>query len=192
MNKNATFVLAFSLGATVGAAVTWKLLKTKYELIAQEEIDSMREMYEEQEEEDDEPEQPAIVTPIYTTVTKEKPNLKDYASMLHDLNYNNYARKNEEKKEESESMDIDRPYVISPEEFDEFNDYETISLVYYADEVLTDEMGDPIDDIDALVGLDSLNHFGEYEDDSVFVRNDKLKCDYEILLDPRNYSDIEE
>ena len=44
--------------------------------------------------------------------------------------------------------------------------------------------------MDEIVGKESLNHFGEYEDDSVFVRNDRLKRDYEILLDQRNYSDV--
>ena len=63
---------------------------------------------------------------------------------------------------------------------------------YYADGVLADDMDDEIeaDDIDMLVGRDSLNHFGEYEMDSVFVRNDALKTDYEILLDLRNYSEV--
>ena len=35
-----------------------------------------------------------------------------------------------------------------------------------------------------------MSHFGEYEDDSVFVRNDDRKCDYEILMDQRLYSDV--
>ena len=47
-----------------------------------------------------------------------------------------------------------------------------------------------VDDVEEIVGEESLTHFGEYEDDSVFVRNDRLKCDYEILLDQRNYSDV--
>ena len=84
---------------------------------------------------------------------------------------------------------MDRPYVISPEEFGE-GDYETISLTFYADKVLTDETGDIVEDVDNLVGLDSLTHFGEYEDDSVFVRNDATNTDYEILLDTRNYMDV--
>ena len=53
-----------------------------------------------------------------------------------------------------------------------------------------DENDEEVDDVDEIVGEESLNHFGEYEDDSVFVRNDRLKCDYEILLDQRNYSDV--
>ena len=84
----------------------------------------------------------------------------------------------------------DRPYIIPPEDFGDYPDYETISLTYYNDKVLTDEYNEIVDDIDDLIGEDSLNHFGEYEDDSVFVRNDALKVDYEILLDPANYRDI--
>lgn len=85
--------------------------------------------------------------------------------------------------------DQDAPYVISPEEFGEIG-YETISLTYYADEILADEMDELVESIDSVVGLNSLTTFGEYEDDSVFVRNDKLKCDYEILKDQRRWADI--
>ena len=88
---------------------------------------------------------------------------------------------------------MDRPYVIPPEDFGDVDiDYETKSLVMYADGVLVNEYGAIIEDVDNLVGKDSLNHFGEYEDDSVFVRNDRLKTDFEILLDNRNYKDISE
>ena len=94
-----------------------------------------------------------------------------------------------QKKEEQETMEI-KPYVISPEEFGEFEDYERISLSYYADQILADEDDEKVEDVDNVVGLESLTHFGEFEDDSVFVRNDRLKCDYEILLDQRTYSDV--
>ena len=47
-----------------------------------------------------------------------------------------------------------------------------------------------IEDVESMIGFESLSHFGEYEDDSVFVRNDARKCDYEILQDQRLYSDV--
>ena len=47
-----------------------------------------------------------------------------------------------------------------------------------------------ISDVDNVVGKDSLSKFGEYEPDSVYVRNDREKTDYEILADTRCYSDI--
>ena len=84
-----------------------------------------------------------------------------------------------------------RPYVIPPEDFGDDPDYKTVSLTYYADKVLTDEDNHVINPgrIDDLIGEDSLTHFGEYEEDSVFVRNEKRKTDYEILLDMSNYLD---
>jgi hypothetical protein len=72
-------------------------------------------------------------------------------------------------------------------------------LTYYADDVLALEYADRdtgeikydvIDDVEHTIGADSLTHFGEYEDDSVHVRNDRLECDYEILRDYRKFSDI--
>ena len=47
-----------------------------------------------------------------------------------------------------------------------------------------------MDDVEYVVGSDALNSFGEYEGRFVFVRNDRLKCDYEILLEQRKYSDV--
>ena len=43
MDKKVIF--SFLIGATVGSVTTWKLLKTKYEQIAQEEIDSLKDVY---------------------------------------------------------------------------------------------------------------------------------------------------
>ena len=87
-------------------------------------------------------------------------------------------------------MDIDVPYVIAPEEFGELDDYETETLTYYKDKVLADDWDNRIENVDDLVGEESLTHFGEYEEDSVYVRNDTTKTDYEILLDERNFSDV--
>ena len=47
-SKGLTF-LAFIAGAGIGSVCTWQLLKRKYELIAQEEIDSVKAAYAERE-----------------------------------------------------------------------------------------------------------------------------------------------
>lgn len=89
-----------------------------------------------------------------------------------------------------ESWDVQHDIsVIPPEEFGREDDYETISLTYYADGILADDRGEPIEDVEVTVGNESLRHFGEYEEDSVFVRNSRMMCDYEILLDLRTYSE---
>ena len=189
MNKTKNFML-FVLGVAVGSVVTWRYVEKKYEQIAQDEIDSVKEVFSKRETdvtEDDE------VIREKASNAKEKPNIVEYAAKLREQGYTNYSDvEPETKKEEAneESMDIDTPYVIQPEEVGEFDDYEIIGLTYYADQVLTDEDDKLVEDIEDTIGFDSLSRFGEYEDDSVFVRNDRLKCDYEILLDQRKYSDV--
>ena len=84
----------------------------------------------------------------------------------------------------------DRPYVISPDDFGEEDDYEIESLNYYADGVLTDDWDNIIGNVDDIVGEESLEHFGEYETDTVFVRNDRLRTYFEVMRDLRRYEDL--
>ena len=42
-------VLFFTVGAAIGSAVTWKIVKTKYEQISRAEIESVRELYAKEE-----------------------------------------------------------------------------------------------------------------------------------------------
>lgn len=186
-----TFI--FTAGAAIGSAVTFILLRAKCEQIIQEEVEAMRELYSEMPPSEAVEVKQEVVNktnddPKPTTESK-KPDFTGYATRLKDGGYTNYSDIfNKEKEDTQETMD--RPYVITPEEFGDIDEYERISLTYYSDKVLTDEDDELIEDVDDIVGLDSLNTFGQYEDDSVYVRNDRLKCDYEILLDERDYSEI--
>ena len=142
---------------------------------------------EDDEDKKDESEEP-VVEKTADSRTVDKPSIAEYAARLQKEGYVNYSDMQDKKTEEE--IAVDRPYVIQPSEFGEFDDYEKISLTYTADGVLLDDMNEIVDDIEEIVGEDSLEHFGEYEDDSVYVRNDSKKCDYEILLDQRNYQEI--
>lgn len=197
MNSKLLSFLAFVMGAAAGSLVTWKFVEKKYKQIAQEEIDSVKETYAKMRKDDLEAKQadleaakaklhPAEPEKVETPEIQPE-EVKKYEDVIVKHNYTSYSNNVDEK---GGDVMTDRPYIISPDEFGDYPDYETISLTYYNDKVLTDEYNEIVDDIDDLIGDDSLNHFGEYEDDSVFVRNDALKVDYEILLDPANYRDI--
>lgn len=191
MNK-ATGIAAFILGAAVGSGVTWYFLKDKYEKLAQKEIDSVKEVFSKRASdisEKDEPQDDVEDAPEEPT-DKE---LDSYKQFMNKVEYTDYStnKTTEDKQEKAETITHeDNPYVITPEEFGELDGYDEISLTYYSDQVLTDENDELVEDVDRVVGFESLNHFGEYEDDSVYVRNDRLKCDYEILMDHRKYTDV--
>ena len=197
MNSKLLSFLSFIVGASAGSLITWKFVEKKYKQIAQEEIDSVKETYAKMRKDDLEAKKADLeaakaklhtAEPERVETHEVKPEeVQEYEDVIARHNYTSYSNNINEK---GGDVMTDRPYVISPDEFGDYPDYETISLTYYNDKVLTDEYNEIVDDIDDLIGEDSLNHFGEYEDDSVFVRNDALKVDYEILLDSANYSDV--
>ena len=115
-----------------------------------------------------------------TLQPRKNPDFKDYRAMQEIIDKNSYK--------EEDYMD---KYVISPEEFGE-SELPSESLTYWADGIVTDEANCVMDedDIEETIGSDALNHFGEYEDDSVFVRNETLDKEYEILMDTRRFSDV--
>lgn len=168
MNNILSKVLTFAVGAALGSAVTYVVVKNRYEQLIKEDIESVkatfsrldREQIEESEDED--PEQAA------------------YRDIIEGENY---------KTRLEDEENVNEPYVITPDEFGEM-DYAIISLTVFADGVVVNDRDKIVTNINELIGEESLTHFGEYEDDSVFVRNDALKIDFEILKDYRNYSEI--
>lgn len=192
MNKEIIYIASFVAGAAIGSVVTWQLLKTKYEQIAQEEIDSMKEFFAEKKKEDELERKSEDQDPDGNETPKEERKEMIIVSKEIANKYDYTAHSSTEKKEEEEEdmNDVNEPYVIPPEEYGEYMDYEQIELTYFQDGVLTDENYIPIDDIEGTVGIGFEDHFGEYEDDSVYVRNDVRRCEYEILADERNFSDV--
>ena len=177
MSNGIKYFVTFTLGAAVGSVAAWSLLKSKYQQLAKEEIEEVREYYRNKEEEI-EAEVDADVHASDWEACDEEPttNFNEYESLT--ASYTGQEGGSEEMRE--------TPYVITPEEFASDDEYQSESLTLYACGTLTDDFDNPIEDIEAMVG-DALDHFGEYEDDSVFVRNDHYKCNYEILKDVRTF-----
>lgn len=175
---------SFLLGMGIGAYVTYMYVKDMYAEIAQEEINSVKEAYIKKTKnlqkdvitEDENKEK--------VDKAKNKPDISEYAVKLKESGYTNYSEISQEDN------DVEVPYVIAPEDYGENDEYETISLTYYSDGVLTDEDDEVITNPGELVGRDFASHFGDYEDDSVFIRNDNRKIDFEILMDYRTYQDV--
>lgn len=194
MNNAVVGILSFLGGAAVAAFVTYKVVdkkaEEKYEALFQEELASVKERFtvpktnpvkEFLESKANTPVSD-IVSPKVST---EKPSLKvAYARSIE--HYTNYSNKDYEK--ERDEKEDKTAYVITPDEFGEDDDYETQELTFYADGILADE-DDTILDADEVLGRGSLDHMGDYEDDTLHVKNEKRKLYYEVLVDERSYED---
>lgn len=191
----------FVTGLVIGSVVTYVVVKDKFEKIAQEEIDSVKEVFGRRVEKEADKKVEKIAEKEVEKIRKE---YNDYSSLT--KNYTSYSKDETEEDdcaqvEDEDGVEIfeverasnsDRPYVIDPWDFGGEDGYETITLNYYADGVLTDDDNNVIEDeeIDDIVGKDFAEHFGEYEKDCVCVRNDRLKTDYEICRDLIEYSTL--
>lgn len=179
MKNVMTNSLAFITGVGLGTAVSWKLLKNKYKEIAQEEIDSVKEVYSRKTKATA---SPKPIEEKKTDSISEKPDLMEYAAKLKEEGYVDYSTGDTEEHEKA-------PYIITPEHFDEFEDYETQSLTLYNDGYLVDDDDNEIIDIAGVVGEDFRDHIGDFEDDAIHIRNDRLRTDFEILAVERNFKD---
>ena len=202
-------VIIFATGAVIGSLVAWRLTKTKYEKIMIEEEQSLREYYNKKVKviedtatdlhdsyqhredelrkklEEETEKEPEIVQD--TNEVDNKVFFDRYTEIL-----KGYTSSQEEQRlnENTNENTNDKPYVVSPDEFGDADDYDIITLNYYADGVVADDWNDPIEDIGATIGEDFASHYGEYEEDVVYVRNDRLKVEYEILRSNLRYEDM--
>lgn len=205
MNNKIFGAIIFAAGAVIGSLVTWKVIKTKYEDIAQEEIDSVKEEYtrlmvsmkkklndsatykDSDDNEDDESEED---TDVFDDSTMKNYNeiIKGYRSSNEEEDNQN-EKKGDEKEEDNDGVSyMKAPYVISPDDFGSVPGYNVEPLDYFADGILADGWGVKLDIADTI-GEDAVNHFGDYDDDVVYVRNEQTELEYEVTRDPRTYAE---
>ena len=209
----------FTAGAAIGSVVTWKVIKTKYEQISKEEIESVREEYQRLtkimrmeidacrkataahtkvdnavDEDDDGADVDYPDDDDRDFTEKEKEQVEYYKiTSRYRGSYEENSENNEEGEEDGddEVPYINGPYVITPEDFASSPPgYNCCPLDYYKDGTLADGWGVPMD-IEETIGEEALDHFGEYVDDVVYVRNERLELDYEVTRDPRTYKEAE-
>ena len=191
MNKALEISLAFIGGAVAGAVAGALYFRQLFEKRYQEDVKSVKEVYSCKKEKVSvkEPEKqktenlsksvkkPSVTTPV-----------TDYTSYSSKIQKLGYAP--EEKKNDMPAKKVDY-HTIPPEEFSMEDDYDCQSLICYEDGIVTNGDGSEMkkSELDEMVGSDFSKHFGEYEDDSVFIRNDRLQMDFEIIRDRRTYAE---
>ena len=162
-------IVIFSSGVIVGGISGYFFCKKKYNIIGKSNIEEVEPCVNE-----------AIVK-------------ENFEGSLYSASY----VKKQEKSGDEEWDEADKtnpiepemvPYVISPEGFaNEHSDYAKLTVVYYEDnEVLINDEEECVD-IGSTIGYDAINHFGEFEKDAVFIRNEALGNDYEVLLEHAAY-----
>lgn len=200
-------VFVFVAGAGVGALITYKLVKDKYEEILEEEIESVKEVFGRNRtfngeivEMSDEEYEESVNNIVKENQFNEKTEKLVYKRKLgkvidYDKKFKSSTleRAKDNRPKEDDSEPKEEPYVISVAEFnDEMVNHDKLTITYYElDETLTDEREEILTDIDSIVGSESLLCFGEESNDPdiVYVRNESLGADYEVIRVPKSYQE---
>ena len=204
--------LIFFSGVAVGSVVTWLCVRGHYRTEKEEEIASVKEVYEKRFS--NEPSEEEKVS-----IAKNKPDISIYTQALEEARarsqYSNIEPEDDDDDEEPEQEEI-RPdpeevkqefskstsnlYEITPSEFASFsNDRTRITVTRFADDVFADEMYNQIDPMDYLSGdlvplTDSkpvrcLDYIRRMPQDEICIRNFDLGIDIDIVTEARTYSD---
>lgn len=133
---------------------------------------------------------------------------QEYTDLPEDTVYSNGEAESEEEPEEPEEdpdalpiedlrmfevKDPNVPYMITEEEFRvNEDDHTQTSLVYFIkDDILVDEDEQIVNDVEDLVDS-CLDNFSVHSPTTVvYVRNERLKLDIEVVLDTDDYIDID-
>lgn len=187
----------FAAGALAGAAVAARVVREKYQQEAEEEIAEMRDYYRELRKNAKTPDENKMLEEDENN--KEDKEVKEDSKNEYDeivKGYTNYTQYNdtetkENKKEEKEERTNYEPFIIDAEEFGEDPSYDTTTLTYYKDKVLTNDLDDVIDY--SVAGEENLKIFDEYPDcKAIYVRDDIYMVDYEIIRDPYQYDEYDD
>lgn len=169
--------LYFLAGLLVGGACAYVVTKRYFEQVLEEEDLKRKEYYEKMEDD-------------FKEATEA---MKLYSGVSTD------AEEVDRAEYEAPVEEVDGIRVISPEELEEGRQYEKVYLTWFeGDRILVrnevdleEEESDIIVDIKGTIGEDALDRFGEYENDTVFVRDERIGVDYIINREETAY-DYEE
>ena len=189
MNKGIIFIV----GVAIGASATYVTLKKKYEDIMAEEIQAIKAMYKEKSEEASDEVAEEVSEPI-KDIDKEKiaidartkPDLIKHATELSNKNnYVNYSKSDNKAEKKNEK----KPYEIQFDEYGEIEDYEAITLYYYSDGVVADENDEEVEYPEMLIGEGYEEYFETSGEDSLYIRNEHISSDYEVLRSAKTYAE---
>ena len=178
----------FLLGAAVGAAASYIFLKNKYEEIANEEIESVKEYYEEKYKKidkkvEDVKKQGKEIKELQKKVTESVVKYNTFSKADPEENYNVVVR--EHPTEEYGVYEISFDEYINDNVLDEKKE-----LIYYAgDQTLVDESGEPIE-IDSSIGYDCIGILEDSINNIAYFRNPKNETDYEVDKVEGSYKDL--
>lgn len=203
-------VLYFMGGVVVGAAATYLILRKKTEQEIQEEIESFKENYKPVRVITSSNQTEKTAKDLVAENEKKKAELFQMTDIVEKQNYNLFSKppraidihngidEGEDLRVYTDEDDpgapredlAEKPYLINENEYVvEEVTFDKITLEYYSDGTLYNPLDEEIvEDANSAVGHDCLDALMRSKDDCVYVRNERLSTDYEVIKQQRPFA----
>ena len=183
MNK----VGAFIFGAIVSGAIVFGIEEYRMKKVKKDAEDSIAQMIEVYKQKTIELESKHIdISEDLGSVEDAEKALNEYSA----FGKSETAPKNDILDEPEEKKSKGEAYIIKPDDFAMDPDMEIISLIFYAgNNKLVYVSGDAgiEEHPEDLFDIEFLNHFGEYEENMLYIRDPDKKIEYDIEYDENSY-----
>ena len=190
---NVKTLAIFFAGFGIGAFVARLYLKEKYEKILDMELDRVNDELEkalndegfESDAKEDDDSKPETVSSSLDT--------KMFRHEIAKQNYDAYFNVSGEEKKVHPIEEPDEPFVISGNEFITDRGHEKATLTYYISVNVLCEDNEPLDVSPSdILGDSWVSPLKESDEGVVYVRNNKMGVDYEVILDDSSAEFVKE
>ena len=193
--------IIFSVGAAIGAASTYFILKDRFNKQRNEEQARDKEYYKElysnkeetpSEKVKEKPEdvevkiENAVMAEVEVKPGEEEP---DYNDIINKLNYNQFSTKTPDMS--GDPRPAKKPYQISMDDYnDDVSQIKKIISYFEDDGVCMDnDTKEVLDNVAKDIGIDNLELINTEGNDEVYIRNEQLGIDYNVVSEPGSYED---
>ena len=185
----AGYLVSGLLGAAVGCVASYFILKKVFKEQADKEANEIIKYYKDKgyspiKKKDEEEIEAENETVEETEKKVETPAQLHNHRIIEKMNYNSLS-----DKKTKDNNDIS---IITPEQYANDRSYDKVVLEYYTDDCqLADIQGERYDgDLPVDVVKNHLKDFGEYEDDMLYLRLEKISTDFEIARQDASLGDF--
>ena len=191
---NFTNVLVLIGGVAIGATSTYFYMKDKCDKMVEEETYNIKKYYEEKyaSEADKIEEKEEVKGKVdiseegdITFTPNKKEEEPNYEEIIQKLNYNEFSTRT------ANNQKAKRPYIISQEEYNEDNGYIKKLISFFEDDevCMDNETKEVLDNVAKDIGQDCIEQIN-MDGNEIFVRNEMLGIDYDILSETGSYEDF--
>ena len=192
--------IIFSVGAAIGAASTYFILKDRFDKQRNEEQardkEYYKELYSNKEETQSEKvkEKPEdveinIENAVMAEIDVKSGEEPDYNDIINKLNYNQFSTKTPDMS--GDPRPAKKPYQISMDDYNEDVSQIKKIISYFEDDgvCMDNDTKEVLDNVAKDIGIDNLELINTEGNDEVYIRNEQLGIDYNVVSEPGSYED---